>query len=525
MSKLNNTPLQIRNTCRNNKIFIFIILFLLILSLYYASKLRSIGYALIPENYIILDERTWVWQGLSIRSTGIPAGWSNLSAYWDGWTKSPSYNKSGVGIKRFNVAINNALPNLYNYPAYPKPVVSIQKVDFGRGADYIRFVQPLTEEPPLGGIILSQFVPNNVKTFLDLKPADFRKGSLYIAVLTGVLIFILSWQVFRNPIPALIASTIYGSVPSYVLLSRYALLENILSPLILILMNLLIIAKKLQNSHWASKILFLSGLTTGLISLTKLTGYPIIGMAVILLWLWKFGRKQIIIFMIPALILGLSYFLWAFYLSGNFLLNIFEYQSVERGFIGSVNFLVTLSRVGILNFPFDGWWIGGFLTLTLIPFKKDYLPIFAGAITVILTSLMLGGANYPWYFIPLIPFMCISTAYFIWTVATKPSFLNTAILFLVFFSSSFYWGYGVFQASLQSTNYRQPFQLYRIALALAIGGSIGAYVYQNKRLFNDFWFVSIMLLTSLLFKWNWQSVYYIISHWSKLPAIYTPGAF
>lgn len=499
-----------------NKAILIVVLIVLIIILKHSFYLRSIGYDQIPDTFVILDERTNIWHGLSIRKSGIPAAWSNLGIYKNG---------SGGDISNLNLSVNQKSPNLFNFSSFPKPVYVLSPIDLGveRGIKHISFVQPYLDHPPLGAIVLSSFVKNDVQTFADLTSADFRRGSLWMGVICGLLIFSLGWQISSNPFIGLLAASLYGTVPTFILLSRYGLLENVLNPLMLLSINLLVFVEK--RLRFQKSLLILAGVASGLAALTKITGWSVLFIGIILLRYWKINLKSGLFFVIPSVVLGLLYFAWGLYLTPNLFLDIFRYQGLQRGFIGSVNFLISATRIGILNFPIDGWWIGGFLSLILIPFKKEYLSIFLSVLLILLTALILGGANYPWYFIPLIPFMCITSAIFIWKIATNPSFYEILIFFLIFVSSSFYWGYGVFQASLSSTNYQQPFGLYRFILIFFVLAGLIWNKFSSLRRFKLLWFLFIAIVAILLIKLNERSFYFILSHWGKFPSLYTPGTF
>lgn len=499
------------------RVILIAVFFLLILVLKKSFYLRSIGYDQIPETFVILDERTNIWHGLSIRKSGVPAAWSNLGVY-----------KTGTGGDVNGLSLSVAdyrMPDLIHFRDFPKPVYVLYPVDLGegKGIKHIGFVQPYLDHPPFGALVLSSFVTGNIKTFNDLTPTDFRRGSLWMGIITEFLIFTLGWQVFKNPWVGLLASAIYGSVPTFILLSRYGLLENVLSPLMLLSINLLIFAQK--KLRFQRNILILAGVVSGLSALTKLTGWSVLVIGIILLRYFKVNLKDILFFAIPSAGIGLLYFVWGLYLAPDLFVDIFRYQGLERGFIGSINFLVTISKVGILNFPLDGWWIGGFLSFILIPFKKDYVPIFVSILILFFSALFLGGANYPWYFIPLVPFMCLTIAMFIWQVATEPKFISIVILFLVFFSSSFFWGYGVYQASLEVTNYQQPYSLYRLLLLFFILIGLVRTKLSGLKLYKLAWFVFLVGLVTMLFRLNERSFYFILSHWGKFPSLYTPGTF
>lgn len=491
-----------------------IIIILLLFVLKHSFHLRGIGYDQIPETYVVLDERTWVWQGLSIRKSGIPAGWSQLQAYKKGY---------GGAIEGLNVIVDERKPTLKNFYNFPKPALAVLEFDYGRGTKHTPIVQPLIEQPPLGGLILSSLVSEKVQTFTDLAPSEFRKVSLWLGVVTGILIFILGWQVFNNPLIGLFGVAIFGTVPSFLLLSRYALLENVMTPFVVMAAIFLTLAKSLLPR--VNLVLILAGVFVGLASLSKITGWVYLPMGIFMLLVWKFSSKKILLFTLPAIILGSAYFIWAIYLAPQLLLDIFRYQGLERGFIGSINLLVTVSGIGILNFPFDGWWMGGFLSLAFILPKKEYLAVSVPTVASLFVALFLGGANFPWYFIPMIPFMCLSIAYFIWQVLVNPSFVKVLVFFLVFFSSSFYWGYGVFKASLPSTNYQQPFELYRLFLVLFLMAGLILPSFLKYKIIKYLWFISVLGIGYQLFEWNTQSFLFILSHWGKLPSLYTPGTF
>ena len=490
---------------------------LLLLSLVLGRSLRLPGYNVIPDPYIILDEHTHVWNGLSLRSTGIPAAWSILDSYL---TNSRKFGAGGR-VDGFNISVDDVKPSFKNFRSFPKPAIAVVELDFGRGLSQTQIVQPSLEHPPLGAIILSLGVSKNAKTFADVNNYDLRQSAITIAMFTQILIFILTLLITKKPLVGLIASTIYATVPSYILLSRYALLENVVSPLILAEIILLILAKNRFINKKTDKLfgifIFLAGIVGGLSALTKITGWVYILGFAILLYIWKFKFKQILSFVLPAFLVGMLYFVLGFYLSPRLFTDILLLQG-SRDFIGSINLLVTIFRVSIYNFPLDGWWTGGFIALLLIPKKKEYLPIIIPVVVGLFSAIGLVGANYPWYFIPLVPFMAIAIAIFFYNLAVTPTFTSILFTFFVFVSSSFYWGYGVFQKV-------QPFMLYRLIFLLFIVTGVFWALSQKTYKYRVIWFVGVILLFIILTVLNRRSMFYILENWGKLPLIYTPGTF
>jgi hypothetical protein len=294
----------------------------------------------------------------------------------------------------------------------------------------------------------------------------------------------------------------------------------------LIVFNLILLTNNKLSKRTNTTVLIAAGIFAGLCALTKEIGWfaLLFGVAALLYKQKKF--KDILLFSIPAVIIGSLYFAWGLYLNPTLFMNLFLYQGISRGFIGSLNMLSAAVRVGILNFPFDGWWIGGFLSFLLIGRKKEYSPLFIAAGIIIGSILLIGGANFAWYYIPLIPFMSIATALFIYEVFTSPNFSNILIFFLIFISSSFYWGYGVKLAIQESTGFQQPFTLYRILLLFALAaGLFFQFAKQIKRV-KWVWYSVMTLVCLLLMFLNMKSIYFLHENWGsgKYPSLYSSGA-
>lgn len=502
---------------KDSKIKIIFWAILLVFSVKLGADLRFVGYQVIPEPYIILDEHTNVWHGVSLRKTGVPSAWSILGSYMK---LSKTIGVGGM-VDGFNISVDGIKPTFENFPDFPKPAIAINEFDFGRGLSHTRIVQPYLDHPPFGAYILSLFVSEKATSFEEVNNYDLRKASLYLAVLTQLLIFVFALLITKKPLIGIIASTVYATVPSYLLLSRYALLENVLSPLVLLGFILIILARdqleKKKKSRLLTILLILAGVIGGLGALTKLVGWVFILAGTVLLYFWKFKFRHILTYALPAFLIGILYFVWGFYLSPKLFIDLFLLQS-QRDFIGSINLLVTFFRVSIFNFPLDGWWIGGFIALLMIPRKKEYLPIAAGVVAVLFSALSIVGANYPWYFIPLIPFMAIAIAILFYNIAVKPSFVSILFVFFTFVSSSFYWGYGVFQKI-------QPFSIYRLLLLLFTGTGIFWEMTKKNSKFQKVWYVGIIILLLILALLNRRSMFFILENWGKLPLIYTPGTF
>lgn len=515
-----------------HKLINIAVLLVLVMYLIHSYPLRYIGYSHIPEPDIILDERTWSYAGISIRQSGIPAGWSQLGAYKEHSLDNGTQElKIPVNVKGFNLEVDQEKPNFWTYYKEKKPLVLLQEMQLKNGIVNLPIVQPLVEQPPLGSVILSLMVPSNVSTFANLSADDFRKSSIWLGFISTFLIFLLGWVVSGKSWIGLIGAVVYSSAPTYLLLSRFNLLENVSTPFITASLICLLLSEKFKkvdaNSVKITRALVvISGILAGLSALSKITGWSAVFTGIIVLWYWKGKVKEQLYFIFPAIIIGLSYFAWAFYLDFKLWTDIFLYQGIERSFIGSVNFLITMTRIGIKDFPLDGWWIGGFISLLLLSNKEKYLPLYVSFGVNLFLALFLGGANFPWYFIPLIPILCVATAVFFGELILQPKVIQLAIFFLVFFSSSFYWGYGVYKAAMSATHDTQPFNTYRLVFLGFVGLIFLSRFIKRKKLYQVSWAVFMSVVLYYVFVvWNERGFFYILANWGKLPAIYTPGTF
>lgn len=489
---------------------------LLSIHLVHSFNLRSIGYDRIPEPFYIMDERTYIWQGLSIRKSGIPMGWiAELQSY---------PNRVGGNLKGFNITVNGVLPTLSNYKDFPKPVVAVVEMDYGKGIRHTQLIQPLIEKPPLGSLILGLGVPDKLSSIIDVSPTDFRRVTLYLALVTEILMFLLGWQLFKNPMAGLLSAVLYGSIPTFILLSHYALQENVLTPILLLMLNLLIFAKQNEGKYFSKLGIVLAAVSAGLSSLVKETGWFFILLGIFLLWFWKFPRRLIILFTLVAVSLGILYFLWVLYLAPDLFFKLFLAEGVNKGFVGSLNLLTSITKVNIINFPFEGWWLTGFISLLFIPKEKRYVPIFASIIAILLSALCLIGFNNPWYFMPLIPFMCLALTYLLWKVIFNPSLFEIMFFFLTIFSISFFWGYIVYKNPSDIPHYQyQPFNLYRILFVLFLGsGLVWEFLPKVKR-FKIFWIILMIGIIYQTIIWNDRALFYILSHWGKIPSMFILG--
>ncbi len=218
----------------------------------------------------------------------------------------------------------------------------------------------------------------------------------------------------------------------------------------------------------------------------------------------QLNKNKLLLFFAPIILTNSIYYGYLFYLSPQLPLAIFLFQASRASFV-PLNFIKSISQLGFNNFPKEGFWLFGLISILLLPKKYNYLKnIF---FITLLSIIFLSGSNYPWYYLPLIPIYCLSISIFISRLFSKPKVENFIIFLLLPLSSAFFWGFITIRQNYSSNPYR-------ILLATIPVFLILTKVIKNKL----FYFIFLSLIFFQFQKWNYQSFQYIIGNWRDLPA-------
>ena len=487
-------------------IFLFSLILVIFLSNRYLAY-RQLGYREIPKTNDILDEKNYIWAAKSFLQTGIPTAWSNLDAYKE------HLNRGDITFKDISIAYKKEKPSLNNTKEFDYPVVAVAEIDVGKGKEHILFVQPFLDHSFLAGLIFGLKTPDKLKSFIDVIPEQYRLAAIYVSIITGILLFLLIYLIDQNPLSAIVSFLIYSTVSVYILVSRYALIENLLIPLTLISLIFLVLFRQkwIKKNYQKKLLLIIAGIAAGLATTFKETGVAVIIAGMVILLLQKISRKEIIFFFLPALAFGSLFYVYALFVSPKLFFNVF-FNQIGRGFFGPLNFIYSFYRPHFAGFPLEGWWPFGFIALAFLAkeFKK-YQEIIIGFLSYLFVFLFFGGVNYPWYSLVFVPFLIIASAVFIKEMLFRPTAMKMIILFLFPFSSTLYWGYNVFhQYSTNVIIYRASIFIFLVLMTLSF--------LKKERPWLGI--VITLILMAVLFKtyqWNLYGFTYLIANWGKLP--------
>ena len=503
----------------------------LVLLAFFSKKLfyfRWIGYESIPETTVILDEKNYVAAGYSLRKTGIPTAWSNLNSYT---LPKEKPGKKVIDFNNVSLTVDGQEPSLKNKEFFDYPVFYVTNTDVGKGQESILLVQPFFDHPLLSGVFYSLWAKGEPSHFADFKVSDFRQGALFLGVLSSLLIFFIAFFLTKNWLVAFFSFFIYCLSPTFVLSSRYALIENFLIPLsLLTLLFLLIWQKYRKNIIW----LILAGIATGLAISTKESGIFVLIMGLIILIKERLSFKKLLPYLIPSLIIGSSFYLYALYIAPQLWTNLF-FNQTGRGFFGPLAFLYSSRQINFEGFPLDGFWLWGLILIPLSFFRKEKLSVvLIGFLSYLLVFLFFGGLNYPWYWLPFIPFVVLVSGYELYLLLNKPNLASLLLFFLLPFSSAMFWGRTVFKDSGQAGFYRIiliffllgflifkakdiPWQKYKGKFANKLKPLIKAFQFKEGLVFRLAWYVFFGLILYYTYKWGQQGIQYIIANWDHLP--------
>lgn len=467
---------------------------------------KKLAYQVIPATTDILDEKNYIWAAKSFLQTGIPTAWSNLEAYGNKARNELQFDGVSIVLKGEKPSVGNIAK--FNYPA-----IVVSQIDVGKGNEHLRFVQPFLDHSFFAGLIYGLTTPTQTKSVTEVRAEEYRLVAIYVSLVTSLLLFFLTYLLDGHPLTAIFSFFIYGTATVYLLSSRYSLIENLLVPQTLFCLLFLVLSKKdWFTKLWQKRLLWvLAGVWAGLALATKELGIALVLAGVFILLNYRVARKNLFWFLLPAVLIGSSFYLYALAVSPKLFIAVFQDQT-KRGFFGSLNFLHSFYRPYFSGFPLEGWWPFGFICLAFLAqeFKK-HQEILLGFASFLFIFLFFGGLNHPWYWLSFVPFLVMASAVFLKNLVLNPSVLKIFIFFLFPFSSSFYWGRSVFHDSSINLFWYRAFILFFLTLT--------GFCYLARKL-PSLKIVITLILLAILFivlKWNQQGFTYIIANWGRLP--------
>lgn len=348
-----------------------------------------------------LEEHLYAWAGINLLYDKVPMSWSTLD-----------YPESAVVYKgEVNLDGNQ-----------PKPHVTL--------------VSPWLDEPPIYSYISggSAYLFGDVRW--DVLPSShIRLPQIFISFFISIMVFLIARAV-SGFWTGFIAALIYGTSPLFVIASRLAVPENLIT-LIFMIIIYLILKERVRRSLSA---IILIPILIGIAGLSKPTGFflaPLVAYE-----LFKLKRYKGIAYLI--FVVGLSvglFFLYGFYYSPEIFMRILEIQSGRPVGFGGLGYMLSTPAYDIFLL-FDTMYIFCFLSLIYYAFSyrvedekasaRNFL-VFCAVYWIIVV--LISGGEYdllPWYRFGFFPLLAIFGAWGLKEAVVNFSFVKSFLAVTLF---------------------------------------------------------------------------------------------
>lgn len=386
-----------------------IVILVLVVILLIGNRLRTYSYATVPHPGEVADEYSYGWLGINLLRYHYPTTWSTLSVY-----PKISYEKINVD------AIFDKDPS-----RKPFPIAS-----------------PVFDHPPLFPLISGGYAYlKGVRNFADAGVGILRRPMLYIAVLTVILIFVFSYLLFGLKV-GILSALLYSVIPTTVISSRLALMENGIIPLFLLSLILAILfIKKQKMRYWVA-----ACLCVVVAMLFKISAVSIgITLVLIALMYGKNSQKiKLIAIVAGAVTVAISLFaLYGAAFDWKTFVTVFGENSHRFYGASSEVFLQAVAdfRITTNKFLTDGWMLAGWISFFVVSYLEFRKTLGGNILTMAVFSyfivfIIFGSESYGWYKYPFFPFLIISLAYFLIKLYEKSNLMVFFGLMLLPFGSS-----------------------------------------------------------------------------------------
>jgi hypothetical protein len=445
--------------------------FRLIFTLVIGLLIATLGYRLLYQNFNsypavgdTYDEYKAPFNGLSLLQKGYPESWS--------W-----YEHYG------------------NFP-----------VQFISGSNF-RLVKPWFDEPPLFSIIAGLLAQKYDETDINnLNIGILRYPMLKFATLNIFVLFLIIYLV-RGSIEAIVASLIYATTPTIVLLARLPLSDNMLTTFTLLSILFTVLYLKKGKIIFLIPVILLSALSLQL----KSTGIFVPVAVTGILLAYKKFKPAISVIIFTAVSLG-GWFIYGYHFGWDIFKKTMEVSSGRELFSPTViiNLFHTF-RIGEKVMGIDGWVLWGWLSVIFFPYLsrhqnklfKIILPVTIGCYLVFFS--IMSGHIKGWYRAPLYPFISWAAASFIIKIFKSPRLLPFFFFVSISFFSSYVYGNGGIRWNNGQT---KVFQIIFVAL---MSIPMLSEIFKNKFLKNTFRLLFLVIFC-LSIIYNVRTIYLFQDH-------------
>jgi len=363
------------------------------------AALRFHGYAIVPIQFWTRDEYAFAWSGMSLIEKHVPTAWSLLDSYGD----VPFMHWAGTQW---------------------------------------RLVTPWLDHPPLFSLIVGAAgLLSGANSYFDVTLASIRLPALIMGTGSIALLYCLTKRLYGTRV-ALIGSLIFATSPALVYLSRLAVSENLMVFLcLLMLLALLAYVQGAGRFYY-----YLAAVVAGLAPLAKVTGIFLVPLGCLLLVYHQKWREGI-----ASLLIGLAFFSLYFFFGMSFDRELFISILREHS-LRFDDILIFQDLLLYAQMPFfDAWFAFGFCAFfATLTFSREKFDAFISFPVIIYVLILLSsGAQshfYPWYIVPLYPFLSVALGRFFYRFIDELDCVSACLIIVCLatwclrYAGSSWWG-------------------------------------------------------------------------------------
>lgn len=356
------------------------------------AALRLNNYSVVPPHGDTMDSYQEAWNGFHILHGEGPKSWEYV----------------------------------YFLPAYKNEDKKYVKW-FGDG---FLIVKRYIAHPPLFSILAG--IPPSIygaRDYLDCRPTTIRLTPIFISTLTIILVFLVSYKIYKSNTVAIIASLIYATVPLIVAAGRIAKGDCLLA---LVLITGVLCVLKYTESKKKIYVIF-AGLLAGVSFWCKEMGLCVIVILPIILGRKGFLKEAGVTAGI-GMLLASSYFLYSYLINPEAFFKILSLRGEHQSTVFNIALkYIKESRLAMSYASFGiGYLLWFWFVVVYAMGKRDQIvPITTFIFLMTVCALSKDVHTFGWFLMPIYPFMAIAGGLFWRDFISRPNTAKALLLLLV----------------------------------------------------------------------------------------------
>ena len=337
--------------------------------------------------------------------------------------------------------------------------------------DGFMIVKRYIAHPPLFSVFAG--IPPTIcgaKDYLDCRLTTINLTPIFFSTLTIILVFLVSYKIYRSNTISVIASLLYATVPFFVASGRIAKGECLLA---LVLVSGILCILKYSESQKKVYVVF-AGLLAGVSFWCKEIGICVIVILPVLLGRKGYKKEACIIAGI-GFIVAISYMLYNYSINPEAFFKMLNLRDEHQSTVFDMVIKYIKEPRITLNYASFGigyWWWFWFVMVYSMGKRDTIVPITVFVFLMTVCALSTDIYPFGWFLMPIYPFMAIAGGLFMRDFISKPNTARALLLLLVLMAVPL-------KEILPGDLYKAPW-LYRGYLAFGVLPFIASDFFRNR---------------------------------------------